>query len=267
MKKTVDKQFLKQYKTLCIMLENLEWYEIDVEDILDIYCEIESIGKQKNQFRTNDGFIKISANAAQLEEYSVLQNPRTSKISTYRLQKRLELCGGVDMTYFSLQDQERNHIDIHVPYDPLEEIFHGNEIELSNCPSLEIDTDGNMIVAFGASSKQPKRKDNNYAELVTGWTEIFGAFEPKELHIFVHSLKLFGVDEKTVSLSFQMQTPSCKKQFAKLVFTDCKNISIELFFPEKGECNILMSKMASGQIYVGLEGLGVEFVCASVKMQ
>ena len=44
----IDKEFLKEYETLLIVLENCDVYEINVTDILDIYCEATLINKHKN---------------------------------------------------------------------------------------------------------------------------------------------------------------------------------------------------------------------------
>ena len=261
----VNKEFLKGYKSLLVVLENCDVYEIVTEDILDIYCEIELIGKKKNEYRTSDGFIKISASASQTVESLVLRDDEIGTECDHRLKERLEMLGGgADMTSFSLKDNQGQDIDIYVPYEPLEDIMHGREIELSNCPSLEIDSEDNMIIAFGERSKQPKRKDNNYAELVEGWKDAFGESQPTVLQVKVDSFQTFGGEEKNFSVSFTIKKKFCEKEFAELVFMDCKDIAMEMFFPEKGDCEIVMSKMADGHIYVGFDGLGIDFICASV---
>ena len=155
----VDKELLKEYKSLLVVLENCDVYEIDVEDILDIYCVAELIDKKKCEYRTDDGFIKIAAKASNTIECSVLKDNEIGTEWDHRLKERLEMCGGcADMTSFSLRNKKKHDMDIYVPYNPLEGILHGTEIELSNCPSFEIDNDGNIIIAFGKSSKQPTRK-------------------------------------------------------------------------------------------------------------
>ena len=44
----------------------------------------------------------------------------------------------------------------------------------------------------------------------------------------------------------------------------CKSIRMEMFFTEKGDCEFVISKMADGRIYVGFDGLGIDFICDSV---
>lgn len=262
----VNKELLRCYKTLLVVLENCDVYEIAVDDVLDIYCVAKQIGEQKNKYRTNDGFIKIAARASQTIECLVSRNHEIGTELDYRLKERLEMCGGgADMTSFSLRDNKKCDTDIYVPYNPLEDILHGNEIELSNCPSFEIDNDGNMIIAFGKRSKQPKRKDNNYAELIDGWKDAFGDFEPKVLKVKAESLSTFGNKQTNFSFCFKVCNKNSKKDFAELVFINCKDLSVEMFFAKKRNCEIVMSKMADGHIYVGLDGLGIDFICSSIQ--
>lgn len=261
----VDKEYIKCFKSILIGLENCDVYEIPVAYILDVYCEATLIGKSKNEYRTNDGFIKISAKASKIVECSVLQDKEIGTEWDRRLKERLETCkGGADMTSFALRDKKKRDMDIYVPYDPLEDIMHGAEIELSNCPSFEVDNDGNMIIAFGESSKQPKRKDNNYYELIAGWEDAFGDYSTRVLKVKVKRLSTFGNKQKNFSFYFEICDKNCKKDVAELIFMDCKYIAMEIFFPEKGDCEIVMSKMADGRIYVGFDGIGIDFICDSV---
>ena len=140
----IDKEYLKEFESVLIVLENCDVYKISIEDIIDIYCEVTLINEKKNEYRTDDGFIKISKKASNTVESSVLRDNETGTKWDHRLKERLEMCGGVDMTSFSLRDKKKHKIDIYVPYNPLEDIMHGSEIELSNCPSLEIDDMDNM---------------------------------------------------------------------------------------------------------------------------
>ena len=45
---------------------------------------------------------------------------------------------------------------------------------------------------------------------------------------------------------------------------DCTDLAMEMFLPKNGVCEIVMSKMADGRIYVGFDGLGIDFTCSSV---
>lgn len=261
----INKELLANYKTLSVVLENCEVYEIDVKDVLDIFCEAKLISETGKKYYTADGFIKISSNASQTKESYVLRYPEIHAGMDYSLKERLKrLDGCADMTSFSLRGENNRDIDIYVPYNPLEDILHGGEIELSNCPSFEIDEDCNMVIAFGKSSKQPKRKDNNYAELIEGWKDAFGNFKPKILKVKPEIMSTFCEERTNLSFYFKVCNKNSKKVFAELFFIDCKTISIDMYFPKKRNCEIVMSKMTNGCIYVGFDGLGIDFTCASV---
>ncbi len=239
-------------------------YKIDVNDVLDIFCEAKLISEKGKEYHTADGFIKISSNASQTKEDSVLRYPGTDE--GYTLKERLKMLdGGADVTSFSLRDKNKRDVDIYVPYNPLEDVLHGAEIELSNCPSFEIDEDGNMVIAFGERSKQPKRKDNNYAELIEGWKEAFGDFQPKVLKVKAEIMSTFGKGQTNLSFYFKVCNKNSKKDVAELVFIDCKNISVDTYFSKKRNYEIVMSKMIDGNVYVGISGLGIDFVCSSIK--
>ena len=261
----IDKGILKEYNSLLVVLENCDAYEIDIEDILDVYCVAELIGKKNGEYRTSDGFIKISARASQTVEFSVSRNDAIGTEWDHRFKERLEMLNGAaDMISFSLRKKEKRDLDIYVPYDPLENIMHGSEIELSNCPSFEVDGEGNMIIAFGERSKQPRRKDNNYSELIAGWKEAFGNYEPQILTVRAKRLTTFGEEQQNFLFWFKISDKNSTKDVAELVFMDCKGIAIEMFFPKKETCEIVMSKMIDGRIYVGFDGLGIDFICSSV---
>lgn len=262
----IDKNFIKKYESVTVMLENCECYKISTNDIIDVYCESELIDKHNREYRTNDGFLKIAARTSQTKECFLLHNSLSGPQRGQGLRARLEACGGgADMTSFSLNGKNGD-MDIYVPYNPLEDIIHGCEIELSDCPSFEVDDKGNMIIAFGKSSKQPVRTDNNYADLITGWKAAFGEFSPKILKVNVQSIGTFGISEKTLKVSFKIRNKFSKKGFAELTFTDCENVSVDTCFPSDGKCEIVMSRMANGRIYVGFVGLEMDFFCASVSL-
>ena len=260
----IDRNEIKKYKSLLIVLENCDVYEIAVEDVLDIYCEAVLNSEKGEFYRAYDGFIKISSRASQTVESWVLRGNEIGRKWDIRLKARLKMCkGAADMVSFSLKDKANQEIEIYVPYDPLEDVMHRSEIELSNCPSFEIDKAGDMIIAFGKSSKQPKRKDNNYDGLIAGWKDAFGDYLPKVLKIKARHLSTFGVKKTNLSLRFKICDKTCKQCFAELVFMDCKDMRMEMFFPENGDCEIVMSKMMDGRIYVGF-GLWMDFTCNSV---
>ncbi len=200
----IDKDFLSKSKTLMIGFENCDVYQIDAKEVLDIYCNATSIGN-RNGYRAHEGYIKISSNASKINEIFATHADSAEICGGTFLEERLRWCNGwADITCFSLEGGEHGRIDVYLPYDPLESALTGGEIELSNCPSFETDTDGNMLIYFGESSKQPTRKDNDYPNLVMGWKEAFGDYSPEALKVKALELSSFGEDQNNLSLIFNV---------------------------------------------------------------
>lgn len=264
-KLVINKDFLSKSKNIIIGFENCDAYIIEAKDVLDIYCKATQIGKTQ-LYRTDDGYIKISSNASQNKEVS-LEHNRNLDGTGYdiRFEQRLRYCGsGVDMTSFSLAVDESGKIEVYLPYDPLESALTRCELDLSNCPSAEIDDDGNMLIYFGKSSKQPIRKDNDYSNLVLGWRETFGDYSPKVLSAKASGLASFGEKQNNLSLTFETSGKKLGKRTVEFMFFECFDTRVQANFPLKGKCKIIMSKMADGTFYVAFDGLGIEFFCTSI---
>lgn len=265
----IHKNFLQSYQTISVVLENCDVYELDTADILDIACVAEPVPRKRNTYRTDGGFIKIASRAKDLAEARTLRFGEWNTKWDYRLKERLEMCDGcADVCTFYLRTVKGKELCIFVPYDPLICVLDGNEIEYSNCPSLEIDEEGNMIIAFGNMSKMPTRKDNDYAGLVVGWQDVFGEYAPKKLRVKIHAFSSFcpfGEEPLFLALDFEVTDKAVSKKYAKFVFIRCTKLEMDMIFPEKGDgVTIYLSKMSNGRIYVGLDGFGVAFYCDSI---
>lgn len=260
----INNDLLSKSKALIIGFENCDAYEIDAKEVLDIYCETTSIGGTKS-YRTNDGFIKISSSASKTTESFAAHTDSTETAWNACLIDRLRWCrGAADITSFSVKGDGCGNVDVYVPYDPLENALTGGELELSNCPSFETDKDGNMLIYFGKSSKQPSRKDNDYSKLVRGWKDAFGDYSPKVLSVKAMELSSFGEEKTNLSFRFKILGGKFDKKIAELVFFDCKSTSMKMLFPQKCDCKIVMSKMIDDRIYVAFDGVGVDFTCKSI---
>lgn len=256
-----NREMDKNFQYLTIVLENCDCYEIDAKNIVNLRYRAVPLGRE-NTYKALDGVIVISANAKDTIENWVKQSDAIGTDLDIRLKDRLTYCSsGVDVTGFTLTDKQGCKRSYSLPYDPLLGILRGREIELSNCPSIEIDGDGNMIIAFGRSSKQPTRKDNDYCQLVEGWERKFGTYKPKVLKGKLQNFGTFGDKQRILIVGFEIRG---KKQFAELVFLNCKHFGADVWFPTKGNCALVMSKTMDGRIYVGFDGIGIDFFCDSV---
>ena len=110
----IDKEYLKGFKSILIVFENCDVYELKIADILDIDCVVKRMCNSINEYRTRDGFIKIAARASQTIESRVLRDNKMGTEWDHRLKERLEMCGGgVDMTLFSLRTDRNCDMDIY----------------------------------------------------------------------------------------------------------------------------------------------------------
>ena len=181
-----------------------------------------------------------------------------------RLKQRLQLLDGcADIVSIELVS-DKNNARFYIPYDPLIEVIRGGEIEYTNCPSFELDNNGDMVIYFGALSKLPTRKDNNFNELIVGWAEYFNDYKPENLKVNAHFLNACSGEKVNVFLSFEILDKLAPKKLAELVFVNCKNINIEACFPLDGEVEIVASKTLDGNIYVGFDGLNIDFTCSQI---
>ncbi len=274
----VDKEFLKDYKHLVLILENCEEFSIDVADILDISCVAVSHKEQKTgeyqEWETKDGFIKLSKRAQKvissfgdLNRYALPKEDLPEWITTtenYYLVDRLMSCS--DLCVFSLVAENGNEmIHIRVPYNPLEDL-HGCAIEYSNCASFEVNKEGEMAIYFGDSSKMPKRKDNNYAKLVSGW-DIFKDFRIKVLKVNIKEMSLF-CDEKghySLRLHTLIKNKKYHNETLRLIFKDCEDVYLETYFHVAKVHEIYASKLLDGSILVQIFPLNITFSCSSIE--
>ena len=255
---------LSNVKKVSIVLETCETFDFDAKDIVDAYFDESTFqkryGKGKNvEYNASYGKITIASNA--LHTWSAWYDPERSDYDFY---DRIKMFCDVCIITFDYGMEQYN---IRVPYDTLESSLHGCEIEYSNCPSCELDEKGNLVILFGKLSKAPKRKDNDYANIVKGW-------ENSCLKNFKNILNVENLnfshdcysDGKTViELICKILNKGYNGKQVKFKFKNVENLNFSLFFDMKEQKdNLLMTKLTNGKIYVQLEAC-VTFFCSSVN--
>ena len=248
MKKTIiNKAFLKKYESVKICFSSGDTCEIPITDVLELYCEALPIDGTENEYKTEDGFVRMSHRAMKLSENWILRNAQVRE--------------GLDITSFSLKSKRRQKLTVWVLYDPLKTLSYS---DVSDSPAVEVDEVGDMLMAFGERTKQFKRQDNQYHTLVDGWTGLFGEYKTKLLRIKTKKLSIVSGEQVILTVQFDIRNADCKIKSAEFAFTDCKYLAMDLSFPERGKGEIVMSKMPDERILVGFDGLGIEFTCAAV---
>lgn len=260
----INKDSLKNYKKLCIGLENLDNFDIDIADVLDISCEAyrySDDSRYGNQYHADDGYIKLSGRVKDIfsnDYYAYIKNAdRTEKYDEddsnddyFRLSSRMAMCN--DMCVFSLLDANDRWKTIYVSYDALEEVVNHCEIDYANCPSFEIGENGDMEIRFGRLSKNPIIPRNDYSALVTDWHEVLGDFTPKTLKLKVNNYEVDYAknDECMVTLTCTVLNKKRENKNIMLVFRDCDMLKISAVQKSK-KTHVLMSRLCNGKIYAG----------------
>lgn len=252
--KTVDKSTLKDIESITLNTENFESFNIPSSLLLDADFVILDKRNKSDDYRTQSGYIKFANEAADITE-----GDNGEDSDRYTLGERL--LGYYDVTAVNVVFKDGSCFYVYLPYDPLEESMHGTEIELSNCPSIEFDDNNDLLLFFGDKSKQFRRIDNNYPDLIFGWQDQFGTSCPDVIKGRLDGLTSSGND---FNRKFDISFKSCNLPGKTLCLrffnvTDC---DLDLSFDQSYR-DLSMSRTSTGKIYVDIQGT-VNFFCTCV---
>lgn len=266
-----DKYYLQNFKTLNVVFDEYGKFKIPVEEIAEIRCDAaDGPYKKTDYIRILDGYIKISPKGAEVleENYDKKQCHFDEAYSEqteeyYILKNRIErYC---DIVAFYLERENGEEIKFSLPYDPLIESIDVIEIELSNCPSAEIDEDGFITIGIGKSSKSPKRVDNNYDELIVGWKDLFKNFKPDILEAEIFWIMDCYEDNKQgLFVELKLLNKKVKHKPLQLIFSDCSNIHFSIYPSNGYKIELNMARLANGNIFVDFVGYGLTFECKEI---
>jgi len=258
----IDKYNLQKISSICLGLANNEDFEIEGNEIIEIYLKYDKDKYEKNVFRVIGGYIELSAAAKNTVSSFFAENENIVEPlqeEDFRLCKRISgycnICD-IDIIY-----KDGGILNLRVPYDPLCESLYGNEIEWSNCPSVEWLTNENLKIHIGEYSRAPKRIDNNYNELILGWKNITNEV-PKILKCRLLHFSSSNHLCPRLKITFSMIDGSKMH----LIFEDYDNLECD-YNTSFGDryFHLLMSRMNNGRIFVRLDGIGVQFQCVCIK--
>ena len=252
--KTIDKSTLKDIKSITLNTENVESFSIPSHLILDADFIILDKRNKDDDYRTQSGYIKFANEAA-----DIIEGKSDEDSDQCTLGERL--LGYCDVCVLDILFNDGSSFCIQLPYNPLTESMHGAEIELSNCPSIEFDENNDLVLCFGEKSRQFKRVDNNYSDLILGWKEKFGDACPDIIKGRLDGLSSFGNDfEQNFDISFK----SCNLpgKAIRLRFINVTQCDLDLTF-DQAYCELRMSRTSTGKIYVDIEGT-LTFFCSCI---
>ena len=250
-------QFAKEFDKIEVWFFSGLTYSVDVSLVESFECKANQVG---SCFEYTDGCLLLDPKANELTQDEVDEfDEKTTLI------QRLEMC--CDIESFRLCGKDKK-VRVYLQYDPLKDSF-GNDKEYSNCPSFDVE-DGKVKICFGDSSKQPKRVDNNYHQLVGGWSDVF-VDQPDCFDASFDGMTFFSSQNngKNDCLKLRLKTDLKTKTDKNPTF--CFVGVDEFFQPPWGygddAYNIRISKLANGKIYVSFGDEKMEFVCDNISVE
>lgn len=267
-----DKNMLDKLEYVDLVLENCECFRIEAGDVLDFWTSEINMDKESNGVHyADDGGMIISKNAfrnlssfvTQPDEGEAAPSDYDPKESYYLYNRIMDCC--CDICQIEVKVKGENGVLFYVPYDPLENLMTGAEIDHSNCPSAELNENGDMLILFGKSSHSYRRTDNNYSDLIIGLSDIIKEPIDDELQVEIKEFSSNDFPGRCPRLFVEvvLKNAKCSDKIVELVFEDVTKPQYEVRFSRKKR-RLLMSRISSDEIYVEFEDF-VAFYCTAIK--
>ncbi len=250
-------QFLSEFDKVEIWFFSGLTFSVEVGLVDDFVCNANQAG---SCFESTGGFLLLDQKAKDI----VQDDPDQLDEQTTLLQ-RLDMC--CDIESFRLCGKDKK-VRVYLQYDPLKDSF-GNDKEYTNCPSFEVENQ-KIKICFGDMSKQPKRVDNNYHQLVQGWCDVFEQ-TPDSFCATFDGMTFFSSQNngKNDCLKIRLKTDLKTKTGGNPTF--CFVGVDEFFQPPWGygskDYDVRMSRLVSGKIYVSFGDENMEFVCDKITVE
>ena len=244
----ITKDNLSEYRAIEIFMENVEGYEIEISDVLDIYINCDKRLGGNNEYFSSEGYIKFSSKVKNHltkgtssfdGEDSIGLNEDDYKFGN-RISRYLDICSITLLSY----NKKKLHISI--PYYPVESV-HGGIIEFSDCHSFEFDESGNILIKYGKMSNMPKKENLFFEDIVDNWKNILPEFKSSCARFYTGKYYYKEIDgEITVSIVGNLEYKNGKDYDVRLVFENVsdyeEDIAEEITYIE-------IFKLASGEYF------------------
>lgn len=112
-----------------------------------------------------------------------------------------------------------------------------------------------MEIRFGKLSKNPIIPRNNYSELVKGWNDVLGDFNPKRLKLKVNRCNVEYDKDAESFVIFRCTILNKKRKNKRVTFVLNEFDKLRNHINGKiKNARVDMSKLCSGKTYFGVEG-------------
>lgn len=249
-----------------LVLENCDVFCFPAEDVLELRLKA---AKSKNGFLIEDGCLVLAARAAETLSLDALrvQKEGMEPAKDDRFDARMALC--CDICTLEIC-REREKKILFTGYDPVVDLSEMREMEYSNCPSFEAGEAGELILRFGASSRAPKRTDNDYSGCIEGFSEHFPKLK-KVLRVKVQSVLCNGAGdlpfshEGGLAVLARIRNKRYKGSRADLLFYEVTGLKFTLFDGWGKDTEMTISPMQDGRLFVQFGG-ELNFFCTRIAL-
>lgn len=271
----ITKDTLPQIDSIELALENCEGYVIKNEDIIDIWFDeipVRTSGSDDDE--VHDGRLIISKNAFKLLSsfaYDEYEDGTTAldhdPESDYYFYDRIISCCDICQVYIHFKNGKK--IWFYVDYDPVISEIHGNEIEYSNCPSAELDENGDLLILFGKSSHAFHRVDDDYFNAIDGLSEYL---HKKPKGILTVKIETFGNEGNFcwsptdgMYIEMRIKNREYRNKCLPLQFFDISKLYFDFDFKCIRAEEFYISPLQDGSLFVQF-GTLCSFCCKKIKV-
>ncbi|MDE6605737.1 MAG: hypothetical protein K2K85_06960 [Clostridia bacterium] len=284
----ITKDTLLQIDRISLVLENCKVYDIKSKDIVDIWFN--EIQTRKHKYygleydyedeysyyqKVDNGRIVLSKNAFnKLSSFAydiyTDETPALERDSedVYYLSNRILGSRWCDICQIDIFFKDGTDINFYVDCDPIVDHKFDRELEYSNCPSAELDVNGDMLILFGKSSRTFHRIDNDYFNAIEGLEKFLHKRFNGEISVIIESIDncvCCSYAKRELYMETIMQNKGYLNKHLPLKFSGVKEFTFDLDFNNKARKQFLISPTENGEYFVQFD-CDCNFFCKKIEV-
>lgn len=269
----ITKEILNEIDHIKFGLENCDGYKIKPEDILDIWFENFEVDADGDKY-THDGRMILSKNMFKqlgdfaYDEYAdgtiaLDHDPEEEYYFYNRIMMDCDIC----QVHIVYKNGER--FWFFVDYDPIYNELTGCDMDDSNCPSAELNENGDMLILFGKSSHAFHRVDNDYYSAIEGLDKSLPQKIEGILKVKITEIGNGGTScwcpEGGLYVEMRIKNKKYSNKQLPLRFFDVSEFAFDFDLKNMGEEKFLISPTEDGRYFVQF-GMLCNFYCSKIEV-
>ena len=271
----ITKETLSEIDYIDIALENCDSYSIKPENIVDIlFDEFELDTGREKYSRSRNGRLVLSKNMFhQLSRDAFIEFADGTTALDHDPEEDYyfynRITSWCDIVSIDIHYKNGKIFEFFVEYNPIINDLCGSDVEYSNCPSAEIDENGDMLILFGKSSHSPKRIDNDYFNVIEGLNELLPQKNIDTLWVVIETIGNDGVNcwspDGGLYVEMRIKNKEYKNKCLPLEFFDVDKMAFCVDLKNMCEEDFNISPTADGRFFVQF-GEICNFYCKRIKV-